>query len=119
MLPRLRLRPCRERLERRDRHDPEAGAARSELLQAVEAELQSLLAPERAKGYLEEPGRREVDYRYQIMAQLMFWLWVLSVIGMIAWAFDADGRVHKGRLAPALIMIGLFYSGWLLALSRA
>jgi len=59
-----------------------------------------------------------VSYGWQIVAQLLFWGWIGSLLIFIWRGFDRQGGMLPGAL-PRLLVPCACYLGWLLALGRA
>lgn len=95
--------------------DPE-GADRS-WLELIEAELNSL-AP-LSSSTISNANPPKVSFSNQILAQIMFWLWVLSALGACFLGFSKEGKIKHLPFFTLFLLSVASYLIWLKALSMA
>lgn len=87
-------------------------------LEEVEAKIEKLSNPE-SKPQIQELYKPKADRRFQLLSNLFFWGWLLSVFGLIKFGFRADGAFVGTQAWRYVGAVLSFYFLWLCALLRA
>ncbi|MFH1262254.1 MAG: hypothetical protein V1495_02250 [Pseudomonadota bacterium] len=94
--------------------------------------IAQLRASEESKRDPSRPFEKALEFHRQVLiptdrprigwvlwAQLGFWGWIGSVVGWIFRGFDREGRMQMRRSLPWITALVLFFTVWVIGLSRA
>lgn len=96
-----------------------AGSKRADLLEQVDRELAQIILPNEDGKAFKLLKNYEPSFRFLVLAQLLFWGWIVSVVSVLWVGFTAEGAIVLDR--RSLFLGGLAvvcFAGWLLALSQ-
>lgn len=96
-----------------------AGSERLSVIKRIDDELDRLNSTDDKRELIEELHPAKVDFRFQILSQLMFWSWIGSVLFCIFRGFTAEARLIPKPFFLGAASAGLFYILWLVSLGFA
>ncbi|MCB0340076.1 MAG: hypothetical protein KDD53_10750 [Bdellovibrionales bacterium] len=60
-----------------------------------------------------------VNFRFQVLAQVMFWGWIFTILSTIYFGFTKEGNLVQPKFKIGVFIGICFYSLWLYSLSQA
>lgn len=85
----------------------------------VEAKIRQLSGDKAYEERLRELSPPRTNYTFQILAQFMFWAWILSAIRLIFLCVAPEGRIIMTKFRRQLPLSLAFFALWLICLSLA
>ncbi|MBX7142843.1 MAG: hypothetical protein K1X79_00155 [Oligoflexia bacterium] len=92
-------------------------AAEDALIAEIDSELSELgfISPT----LVAQSNQPKANFGWQLLSQLLFWCWIVSVFSIIWRAFSAAGTFNKSKGARFGVLSLILYAAWLVSLLRA